>query len=250
MTKLVKETKVAYDAGHFLGTPGKETPDKEKEWSFNDVVARAFAAELALYDGVTTRRFDDPTGKTDISLKARTDASNAWGADCFISFHHNANSGKWGVWTGVETYTYLHPQVESLKLAIPLHDAVVKGYGLRDRGIKKEDFHIVRETKCPAVLIEGGFMDSTVDIKKLRDKTVLRNVGKLVAQALAKHLKLTKKQAPAPTNDYKNHWAAESIKKAIATEVMAGYPNGRFGPDDSLTRAQMATILDRLGLLK
>lgn len=242
--------KIAYDAGHGFNTAGKRTPDNEREWNFNDVVARAFAAELALYDGVTTKRFDDPTGKTDIALKTRTDGANSWSADYFISFHHNASTGKWGTWTGVETFTYTTPKIESIQLAMALHPAVVEAYGLRDRGIKKADLHIVRETKCPAILIEGGFMDSTIDIKKLRDKTVLGNAGKLVAQALARHLKLTKKQAPTQTNDYEKHWAAPSIKKAMDAGVMAGYGDGDFGPEDSLSRAQMATILDRLGLLK
>ena len=37
----------------------------------------------------------------------------------------------------------------------------------------------------PAILIEGGFMDSTIDIKKLRDDRVLENAGKMIAQSFA-----------------------------------------------------------------
>ncbi len=33
-------------------------------------------------------------------------------------------------------------------------------------------------------------MDSTIDIKKLRDKVVLDNAGKLIAEALAAHIGL------------------------------------------------------------
>lgn len=240
--------KIAYDAGHGVNTAGKRSPDNEREWRFNDAVARAFGIELALYDGVTARRFDDATGNTDVDLNARTGGANAWGADYFISFHHNALDAKWGTHTGVETFIYTNPSVKSVALASAVHPAVVKGYGLRDRGIKRGNLHIVRETNMAAILIEGGFMDSTIDIIKLRDKAVLENAGKLIARALAEHVGLKAKPL-TPTNDYDDHWASSSIKKAISVGVMTGYPNGNFGPNDVVTRGQLATVLDRLGLL-
>jgi len=192
--------KVGYDAGHGYNTPGKRTPDGEREWTFNDIVARAFANELANYEGVASKRFDDSTGKADVTLKQRTDGANAWGANYYISFHHNANTAKWGSWTGVEIFVYLgNKNTKSGQLAKAVHPALVKAYGLKDRGIKEGNLHIVRETKMPAILIEGGFMDSTIDIKKLRDKSVLQNAGKMIAQALATHLGLKKSVSSTPT---------------------------------------------------
>ena len=176
--------KLGYDAGHGLNTAGKRTPDGEREWSFNDKVARAFANELALYEGITSKRFDDPTGKSDVPLKTRTDGANSWGATYYISFHKNALAGKWGTHTGVETWIYENTKrAETMQLANAIHPAVVKAFGLRDRGIKKGNLHIVRETDCPAILIEGPFMDSTIDIKNLRDNKILENAGKEIARA-------------------------------------------------------------------
>ena len=191
--------KIGWDAGHggfkdatrkVYTTQGQRTPDGEPEWVFNDIVGRAFANELALYEGVVTKRFDDPSGKTDVPLGVRTNRANAWNADYYISFHHNTNMGRWGNWTGVETYVYTAHQPKSMELAEALHPTVVEAYGLKDRGIKKRNLHIVRETKMPAVIIEGGFMDSVIDINKLRDRDVLENVGRMVAQALATHIGL------------------------------------------------------------
>ncbi|WP_052123933.1 N-acetylmuramoyl-L-alanine amidase [Ureibacillus manganicus] len=185
--------KVGFDAGHALTTLGKRTPDNEREWTFNDKVAKAFANELALYQRVTSRRFDDPTGQRDISLQERSDGANQWGADYYISFHHNANTSRWGDWTGVETYVYLgNKSTTSGKLAAAIHPAVVNAYGLRDRGIKEANFHILRETNMPSILIEGGFMDSRIDIKKLRDDQVLEKVGRMVAQNFANFVGLKK----------------------------------------------------------
>ncbi|QCR33111.1 N-acetylmuramoyl-L-alanine amidase [Lysinibacillus sp. SGAir0095] len=193
--------KVGYCAGHggyknklkkLYATPGKRTPDGEPEWEFNDNVARAFANELSLYEGVASKRFDDPTGQRDVPLKERTDRANDWGANYYFSFHHNGLSSVYGYHTGVETFVYTNPNPKSVALANAIHPAVVKAYGLNNRGVKKGNLHIVRETKMPAVLVEGGFMDSFIDIKKLRDNMALENAGKLIAQAFAKHVGLKK----------------------------------------------------------
>lgn len=230
--------KIAYCAGHGINTPGKRTPDDEREWTFNNIVASAFAEELSKYEGATLKRFDDATGKTDVSLNTRTSNANKWGADYYISFHHNANTGKWGNWGGVETFVYTNPQKKSLDLAITVHSSVVKGYGLRDRGIKRGNLHIVRETKMPAILIEGGFMDSTTDIATLRDKEKLQNAGRLIAQALANHLGLKTKQAPkAETKSSGGNTldknkvatiASDTMRKEAIKEIKAAVADGRF----------------------
>lgn len=211
--------KIGFDAGHGFNTTGKRTPDGEREWTFNNIVATAFANELALYSGVASKRFDDPSGKTDVPLQTRTNQANAWGAHYYISFHHNANTGKWGNWTGVETFIYLGNQPKSLALAKAIHPALVAAYGIRDRGIKQGNLHMVRETKMPAILIEGGFMDSTIDIKKLRDRSVLENAGKAIAQALAKYLNLKKTQAAAPVRNELDQRAIQLVRKAVAKGV-------------------------------
>lgn len=176
--------KVGYDAGHGLNTSGKRTPDGEREWTFNDKIARAFAIELSLYEGVASKRFDDPSGKRDVPLKERTDGANNWGANYYISFHHNALTGTWSnTRTGVETYVCPGAQTKSYELAEAIHPAVVKGYGLNNRGIKEENLHVVRETTMPAILIEGGFMDSTIDIKNYE---IIKSL-KMLAKKLHAH---------------------------------------------------------------
>lgn len=244
--------KVGYDAGHggykdkvkkLYATPGKRTPDGEPEWQFNDTVARAFANELALYNGVASKRFDDSTGKTDISLAARTNGANAWGADYYFSFHHNANTSKWGEWTGVETFIYIGNQPKSRALANAVHPALVKAYGLKDRGIKQSNLHIVRETKMPAVLIEGGFMDSVIDIKKLRDREVLENAGKLIAQAFAKHVGLKKVVADVPKKPVEQQQVPNLAKEE---EIVLALLNntGRKEIRELLKKARRVGIID------
>ncbi|WP_077297510.1 N-acetylmuramoyl-L-alanine amidase [Virgibacillus pantothenticus] len=207
--------KVAWGAGHGIHTPGKRTPDGEREWSFNNVVVTEGIKHLeGNYDDVEVLRLDDPTGERDVPLQERTNKANAWGADVYVSTHHNANTGKWGSWTGTETYTYLgnHPSTE--QLASKVHKRIVNAYGLRDRGLKKADFHVLRETKMDAILTEGGYMDSTIDIKKLRDNEVLKKAGRAIADGIADFLNLELKKGgskpskpvskPKPSKKYKS----------------------------------------------
>lgn len=50
-------------------------------------------------------------------------------------------------------------------------------------------------------------------------------------------------------DDLTEHWAESSCRKAKAKGVMKGYPDGDWKPDKQITRAELAVILDRLGLL-
>ena len=241
--------KLAFDAGHGLYTSGKQTPDGEKEWSFNNAVLNAFANELKKYYGIEMLRVDDPTGKVDVPLKQRTDKANSWKADYYISFHHNANTSKWGTWTGVETFVYdKTTNPKSIGLANAIHPALVKGYGLRDRGIKRGNLHIVRETNCAAILVEGGFMDSTIDIKVLRDKAKLENSGRLMAQAFAKYTNLKLKEVEKVVVKEKDNtvskWAKEGVEWAIKNNISDG-----SRPKDAVTREEVMTMLHRMSKL-
>lgn len=187
--------RIALGAGHggSNATAGKRTPDGEYEWNFNDAVVRATIAKLSEYEGVEILRVDDASGKTDVPLQTRTSRLNAWKADVYVSVHHNANSGSWGTWTGVETYVYTNASAQSHALAKEVHPKLVSAMGLRDRGIKQANFHDLRESNCPAILTEGGYMDSRIDIVKMRDSAVLRNAGESIALGLVSHFGLKPK---------------------------------------------------------
>ena len=89
--------KIVIDAGHGFNTPGKRSPDDEREWSFNNKVAKYAIAKLKTYKNVEILRVDDPTGKTDVPLTTRTSLANEWQADVYASIHHNTLADKWGV---------------------------------------------------------------------------------------------------------------------------------------------------------
>ena len=219
--------KVAICAGHggykslnpkVYATAGKRTPDGEPEWEFNNKVAIAFTNELSKYEGVEVRRYDDITGKTDIPLSTRTNGANSWGADIYISFHQNGYLSTWGDHTGIETFR--GSSADSIRLANLVHLEMVKAYGLRDRGIKTANLWITSRTKMPSILVEGGFMDSRIDIVKLRDDKVLENAGIGVAKAVVTYAGLKLKPQLKVSQQHTQHQSAKVTFEGNSVEAL------------------------------
>lgn len=58
-----------------------------------------------------------------------------------------------------------------------------------------------------------------------------------------------KEDEPVITNkkqDYAGHWAEAAILRCMERGLLKGYPDGTFRPDQPVTRAELAVILDRL----
>lgn len=203
------------DYGHGLCTPGKRTPDGEREFSFNKIYGEACRLELLNYQNVQVVVVNDVSGTVDTPLSTRTNKANALKSNCHISFHCNANTSKWGSWGGVETHVYKNCSTssESYKLAQKVQSALVSSSGLRNRGVKLTDLHITRETHMTSILIENGFMDSTTDIKVLRDKAKMQTIGRAIAKAIAEFYGLKLKSNATVSNQ--QPVTATPIKKVV-----------------------------------
>lgn len=193
---------IAVDGGHGINTAGKRTPAGEREWTFNNTVVLAAIEELRKYVGVNVIRVDDPTGVRDVPLTERVKKANDAKAVVYWSAHHNAYLSKWGSHTGVETYINSPKKnnPKSLALAEAVHPKLVYAMELANRGIKEYPYYVLANTNMPSILTEGGFMDSLIDIEKMRQTSVLRAQGIAIAQGIASYLKLTKKDVTQTDN--------------------------------------------------
>ena len=62
-----------------------------------------------------------------------------------------------------------------------------------------------------------------------------------------KRSKSTIKPADITFTDFEsNHWAYDAIKKAYANEYVTGYPDGTLRADNTITRAEAVTIVNRM----
>ena len=184
--------KIAYCAGHYLGTPGKRLPEalddaQTREWVLNDRVARYFAQAAADYEGAQLLRTDDETGKTFVDIPQRTARANAWGADLYLDLHHNA-AGKLFFGGGVEAFSY-PGSAAGRKYRDAIYEAVVTAGGLkgnRSSPLQEKRFDSLSMTNMPAVLMEYGYMDSIVDAPVILSEDYARKVGYATMEAIAK----------------------------------------------------------------
>lgn len=188
--------KIVLAAGHYLETPGKRTPDGVREWTLNNAVCNYIAEYLKGYK-VEVHRVDDTTGKKAIVLSDRVKKTNKINPDAFVSIHHNAYNGKWNDVTGIEVYHHTYGSNQDKALAKLLAPKIAKETGLKNRGVKKASFEVLTcNANIPAVLCEGGFMDSKIDNPVITSEKGQRAYAKAVADGIIEFLKLEKKEEP------------------------------------------------------
>lgn len=192
--------KMTISPGHALVTPGKQTPDGYKEWSFNSGVVTRMISLLANYKDVAVLRLDDPTGKTDIPLSQRADRSDSFGAHFHLDVHANAfGSGGWyDAASGIETFTYKLSGT-SYEIGKKLQKALIEATGLKDRGVKNGDgLYMIKGVKAPSCLVECGFMTNRTEAALLKSADYQSKIANALVNAIASHFGLVKNPPPAP----------------------------------------------------
>src|SRR5690606_4139273 len=139
-----------------------------REFQFNSVVAKYVRDLLSEYEGVETMFVHDPTGERDVPLAERTKKANDWPADVYVSIHANAYGSNWNDVNGIETYVYTTKPAEAVRLATYVQSELVTRTLRRSRGVKYENFHVLRETKMTAILVECGFMTNREEAELLK----------------------------------------------------------------------------------
>lgn len=46
-------------------------------------------------------------------------------------------------------------------------------------------------------------------------------------------------------NDINSHWSKRSVERLVGYEILSGYPDSTFRPDNTMTNAEFATVLSR-----
>lgn len=202
--------RVALSAGHYLGTPGKRCakeldPNETREWVLNDRIVDRVEKQLSKYNGIETLRVDDTTGKKYVSNEARAAMSNSWKANLYTAVHHNALGE---VFDGGGISAYIHsknakPGAE--RWLQVLYHAAVDATGLkgnRATPMAKKALVECGAPNCPAVLLECGFMDSTVDLPIILTDEYAYKLADGLAEAIAKEAGATLKSAANTSSTY------------------------------------------------
>lgn len=171
-------------------------------------------------------------------------------ADLFASIHINSNDGTPA--TGIETLIY-GAGGNAEKCAKKVQPQLIKDTGAKDRGIKSRPRLVVlNTTDMPAILVELGFINNKDDLAKLKtaayQTTLATAIVKGICAYYGKEYKVATKTKTNKSKftDTKGYFAEKDIEEMVELGILAGYGDGKFGPNDPLTRGQAAAICKRL----
>jgi N-acetylmuramoyl-L-alanine amidase len=179
--------KLGIDVGHGGEDPGAMGNGlREKDLTL--AIALEIRGLLMAYEGIEVL-LTRTTDKT-LSLPERTDMLNKWGANLIVSLHINAGGGN-----GFESFTW-NGQTDNQTVAAQnvIHSEVMKLIGGKDRGKKRADFHMLRESAMPAMLTENLFIDNPGDAQKLKDKSFIKKIAQGHANGVIALFGLKKKK--------------------------------------------------------
>ncbi|GEM_PF-3364588 len=194
-----KKMKVCIDAGHGGADPGAVGQNGALEKDITLQIALQVKAAL-LRNGVDVvmTRESDKEGR--LVIAERCKIANDAKVDYLVSIHANADgdrSDKTGY--GTETWAYSKTSA-GYSLAQTVQKELVDATGLTDRGVKFNDWAILKGVKAPAILVETAFINNTQEEKLLTNASWQKKVAEAIAKAIVQYCGLV--WMPEPEQQY------------------------------------------------
>jgi N-acetylmuramoyl-L-alanine amidase len=195
---------VAIDAGH-----GGRDPGNHRRGHLEKVYTLLLAQELR--DVLKARGISSVlvrTNDTYLGLAQRANIARAKRADLLVSLHYNAFSDP-GI-GGLEVFaltpagalptsggTRLSPRSPGNRndafnaiLAYQIQKQLTKATEMRDRGLRRAGFMVLRESTMPSVLVEAGFLTNLEDSKAITESAARRKVAVAIADGISAYKRL------------------------------------------------------------
>ncbi|MBP8638007.1 MAG: N-acetylmuramoyl-L-alanine amidase [Dictyoglomi bacterium] len=180
---------IILDAGHGGNDPGAIGPSslKEKDVTLDIVLYMKGLLESSGYTVILTRDGDYNVSQnskdTRDELNTRVIFINNNKSAILVSVHCNsANSPVPG---GIEVYYY---RDEDKKLAEFVCNSLVETTEKYNRGVKKADFFLLKNTTVPAILVEALFISNPVEEKLLMDPLFRRKIAGAIVTGISRYL--------------------------------------------------------------
>jgi N-acetylmuramoyl-L-alanine amidase len=200
--KSEKIDTVVLDPGHGGHDNGASSAwGNEKNFTLDVALATRRELMKAGYRVEMTRATD-----AFVSLEERVNIANRFPHGVFVSIHFNSAGGG-GI--GVETFALAPEGVTSnmfseqhvsaadvarhagnaqdehnIALTASIHATVLSRLAAFDRGVKHSRFHVLRDVKIPAVLVEGGFLSHPEEGQRISTSYYRQRLGAAIAQGV------------------------------------------------------------------
>ena len=137
---------------------------------------------------------------------------------------------------GTETFHFYYSSTAARALARAVHSQVVAALGLPDRGVKTAGFYVLRNTRMPAILVEGAFLSNPAEALLLADPAVRQRIAEAIGRGIAAYASqgVAAPPALAPTI---GPWAAKP------RSVPAGYRLVKTGVTNPIGRGGWLAVI-------
>ena len=130
------------------------------------------------YSVTMTRRSD-----VFLSLSRRASIANRYRNAIFVSIHFNATSQRWV--RGAETFYAGSSRGRALASAI--QSQLVRRLKVRNRGVRFGRYTVLTATRCPAVLVECGFISNASERQRCATASYQSTAALAIAEGIAKY---------------------------------------------------------------
>jgi N-acetylmuramoyl-L-alanine amidase len=161
-SKPLEGLNIVIDPGHsakfFPPYDGAVGPSGSYEFNYNLGIALKLKDRLSELGAnvILTRMTNDE--KEQIPLAERPRIAKRVNGDIYISIHNNAIADGEDPYSKPRGFQIYYYHLHSKKLGESIHNSFVKNIPLADEGLRYGDYHVVRLTAMPAVLVENAFM--------------------------------------------------------------------------------------------
>lgn len=118
-----------------------------------------------------------------VSLQDRSKGANDINPDAFVSIHLNSYDKPTAY--GIETWYY---KDMDKPLADKLQAKLIEYTKAWNRGVKKEEFHVIKATKMPASLVEAGFISTPEEAELLKSESYQNLIMDAIANGTIEYL--------------------------------------------------------------
>ena len=177
--------KIVIDPGHGGKDPGSIGANGSYEKDFTLSLAMEVYHLLEKVPQIEVYMTRDKDIFLSAEARVRPNFANDLGADLFISIHANTFTDP--SVSGTESYYY---HQNSLSLANNIHKHVVKATGFRNRGTKKENYFVLKDTNMPAILLEIGYITNPEDEQTMLTNEFQQSVAKAINEGILEYLEI------------------------------------------------------------
>jgi len=153
----VQSRTIVIDPGHGGSDPGAVSGTRREA----DDNLRLSLAVQRLLQAQGQRVIMTRSTNVAVSLAERSAISNRSNANLFVSIHRNAAASSAA--HGVENFVFTNAPAATVQNAFDVLDEIVDAGVQSNRGVRRGNFAVLRNTNAPAMLIEMGFITNARD---------------------------------------------------------------------------------------